>query len=520
MQTYSFQDRISRFSTLYMQVERLSRSLKQSTQDANWETISFFSRVLKDKSYSGQKCAYFLYRQAAMGLKSIIARSENREIVEAACSTLRSFSLQNMDNGCFATSQALGTLPLNLKGPKVPELPWQIQDSVTCRQIIDKAGIVPDQGRWLGRSLVYRDQNSENLLVLKLARENDCREDLLKEASWIKYLQEHYSEFSQRFDLPQIILVQDSPICSLDFTTLPCCCNFTPHPQGVTLAYLVHSDYFLYPNDPATVHKFSSEDWVEILSRNSYLLGRLSSEGILHTAPIALFHNRVQEYRRDDSGSYIWTRAGRLDRWYHSCLFPNLGVSGLRDFEHLKTHSGSAQELFRVMGEHFLSLLLIAASCFRSLRPEKMGLDENNTPVDARDLFDSDLLEQMIRTIFSSYYQGFVGSNFFQKPALQNVGALAKRMIEEMGVDNNMQEILRVEDQFSMSEQEFIAFLTSRGMERDAAQRRSKGIGEISLSTGPHLGGFNQRFSLPELTDFVSGASAACVLDKFLLSKG
>ena len=518
MQTHSFQDRISRFSNLYMQVERLSRSLEQSPHIADWDSIAFFSGVLRDKSHSGQKCAYFLYRQAAMGLKSIISRSENPELVEASCLTLRSFSLENLDQGCFATSQALGTLPLDLKGPEVPEVSYRMQEPVSWNQVLDWAGTVPEQGDWLGRSLVLRDRDSENLLVLKLARENDRMQDLAKEAAWMQYLQEHFLDPAVRFDLPQPVPVQGNAVFSLDTATLPFSCNFTPHPQGAALAYLVHSDYFVYPNHPDTVQHCSQQELLEILSRNSYLLGRLCSQGILHTAPIPLLHNRVQEYRRNDSGAYIWTRAGRLDKWYHSCMFPNLALSGLRDFEHMQSHGGNAQELFRVMGEHFLSLLLVAGSCFRSLQPERMGLDANDSPVDARDLFDPDLLEQMILEIFNNYYQGFVRSRNPEEPPLQNVRTLVDRMIQEMGVDRNMAEVLRIEDQLSMSDREFFAFLTSRGVEQDTAQRHSRGVREISLDTGPHLGGFNQRFSLPELIDFVAGATSACVLGKFLQS--
>ena len=519
MQTYSFQDRISRFSNLYMQVERLSRSLEQSPHNADQNSIAFFSGVLRDKTHSGQKCAYFLYRQAAMGLKSIIANSESPELVEIACSTLRSFSLENLDQGCFATSQALGTLPLDLKGPEVPQGSCRMQDPVSWSEILDRAGINPEQGRWYGRSLVHRDQDSENLMVLKLARENDSMQDLANEAAWMQYLQRHCQDLGVRFDLPLPVTVRGGEIFSLQTATLPFPCNFTPHPQGATLAYLVHSDYFLYPNHPETVQQFSQQELLEILSRNSYLLGRLCSEGILHAAPIPLLHNRVQEYRRNDSGGYIWTRAGRLDRWYHSCMFPNLALSGLRDFEHLQSHCGNAQELFRVMGEHFLGLLLLAGSCFRSRQPERMGLEANGTPVDARDLFDRDLLEQMILEIFNNYYQGFVRSQNPEEVPLQNVRALVDRMVQEMGVDRNMEEILRIEDQLAMSEQEFFDFLSSRGVDRETARRQAKGVREISLKTGPHLGGFNQGFSLPELIDFVAGACSACVLGKFLDSE-
>ncbi len=50
------------------------------------------------------------------------------------------------------------------------------------------------------------------------------------------------------------------------------------------------------------------------MKTNARLLAVLASCGIVHLAPIALFHNRIQSDRRRDQGRYEWFRGGRLDR--------------------------------------------------------------------------------------------------------------------------------------------------------------------------------------------------------------
>jgi hypothetical protein len=247
------------------------------------------------------------------------------------------------------------------------------------------------------------------------------------------------------------------------------------------------------------------------MARSAENLGRLSSHSILHTAAIPLFHNRTQQTRRGDAGRYIWTRKGRLDRWLDSCRYPNFGLSGLRDFEHLCLWSGQGRELFLEVGAQILSLLLVAGSTFRSKDPERVGLDRNGDPCDCRDLFDPDLLSELVSLIVTSFHQGFTGRSMPAMPASQQ--RLIERMIEELGVDNHMTETLRARDQEAMSEAEFEAFLTQRGLQPKAV---SKGAEDVTLITGPHLGDFNSVISLPELIDFTAAAAAVCISTRFL----
>ena len=134
--------------------------------------------------------------------------------------------------------------------------------------------------------------------------------------------------------------------------------------------------------------------------------------------------------------------------------------------------------------------------------------------MDTRDLFDRRFFLELIREIFRSFFAGFTGDPDPDLSAWEWEN-LVDRMIEEMGTDTHMEEILRIPDQEAMSDAEFRAHLESRGLTRKAAVAFTKGEREISLQTGPHLGGFNQRISLPELIRFLETAAALCIARRY-----
>jgi hypothetical protein len=282
------------------------------------------------------------------------------------------------------------------------------------------------------------------------------------------------------------------------------------------VAFFASTDYFAYPNDHRQEKRLGEEPFREVLFRNAWLLAKLTSRGIIHSAPIPLFHNRVQRARRNDGGLYEWQRGGRLDRWLYSCRFPNFGRSGLRDFEHFISFNGTSKQIYSHIGTHLLSLYLIAGSYFRNKDASRVGLQSNGAPADTRDLFDPGLFEELLRGAFLSYYSGFTGNPYTGESPC-NFKDLASRMIEEMGVDRHMEEILRVADQTEMSDLSFKAFLIERGIPPDKVETFQRGEKDIVVHTGPHLGGFNERISVPELIDSIGAMSALCIAGLFLL---
>jgi hypothetical protein len=207
-----------------------------------------------------------------------------------------------------------------------------------------------------------------------------------------------------------------------------------------------------------------------------------------------------------------------LDQWLASCRYPNFGMSGIRDFEHFRSVEGSGRHLYHHMGAQLLSLLLVAGSYFRSREGNRVGRDHLGRPEDARDLFDFALMERTIRAVFEEYYHGFVGKRL-SWPLAFDSKRLTQRMVDEMGVDRHMEEILRVVDQDAMSEEEFKAFLQERGYDFKEADGLRKGRGDITMETGPHLGGFNERISLPEMIEAVGAISGVCIAERYWKEK-
>jgi hypothetical protein len=136
--------------------------------------------------------------------------------------------------------------------------------------------------------------------------------------------------------------------------------------------------------------------------------------------------------------------------------------------------------------------------------------------VDARGLFDPNLFKRAITCTINEYYSGFTGGeaqpSLFPSPSEDLISSL----IDEMGVDRHMEEILRIEDQDRMDNDQFRSFLLDRGLSPDEASLHERGKANITLSTGPHLGGFNQQISVPRLINHIFSWASLCICGRFL----
>jgi hypothetical protein len=320
--------------------------------------------------------------------------------------------------------------------------------------------------------------------------------------------------FPVRFNIPTAICVEGSHLFRLEDLPLQDHHRRDIHRDAYAVAFVAHKDYFVYPNDHEKGGRLTLEEFREVMCRNAWLLGKIASLGIIHSAAVPLFHNRMQRDRRADGGLYEWPRGGRLDRWLDSCAYPNFGLTGIRDFEHLTAFEGSSRTLYHHLGSQLLSLFLVLGSYFRNKDRTRVGLDTHGRPIDARDLFDETYVRRSVWEIFVNYHQGFVGEEPKGDVPI-DLEALTARMIDEMGVDRYMEEILRVADQQRMSDEVFRRFLRERGYSAGEAGQIKKGAHDITLNTGPHLGGFNERISLPELIESVATMAALCMLGKF-----
>jgi hypothetical protein len=124
-------------------------------------------------------------------------------------------------------------------------------------------------------------------------------------------------------------------------------------------------------------------------------------------------------------------------------------------------------------------------------------------------------MRELIETTFNAYYEGFTQRKTEDRLPI-DFDTFVLRAIDEFGVDQYMEEIFRALDQQDMSDDEFSEFLLKRGISGDRIDELPKGIEDITLMTGPHLGGFNQRISLPELIHFTGTATAYCISDRYI----
>ncbi|MHC1791295.1 SidJ-related pseudokinase [Solidesulfovibrio sp.] len=491
------------FTAAYLAARRVADLAERDPAAVAPSIVAALADLLTRNDHARQTQARILYRDAAGALVTLLARGP-AELASASRAALE-LALGTPGKPRLAAAEAVGALPLpGLAGPAVT-VPEPVAEPIAFAGLLEAAGTVPGTGLVrAGRSLLAARRESGTLLVVKRLRQGEDPLGLVREAAWM----EHCAglDFPAPCHVPvplgrgraRLWAVADAPFAGPELDD-----------RGRCLAYLARADYFAYPNTPGRDGGPDAAAFAEAMGRAALLLGWLAGRGIVHEAAIPLFHNRVQRGRREDGGLYDWRLPGRLDRWLHSALHPNFGLSGIRDFEHLASVGDRPVRLYRQMGDHLISLFLVAGSYFRMRDPDLVGHGPDGAPVDARHLFDEALLARVLDAVAARYQEGFVGRPAAAVPF--DAAALARRMVEEMGVDRHMTELLRLDDQAAMTDAAFAEFLLARGMAAGVVAGLRRGEAEVAIPTGPHLGAFNSRTSLPELGEATAAAVAACL---------
>ncbi len=510
-------DRRTDFTATYMQVANLQFIIAQQPDIIRATTASALIRVLEGREHAGQRQVFFLLKKAGEALADLICRAPEKRAGEQAREGLVRILCTRTGPAFRAAAEAMGSLPLHLQGRAPASRAPRV---VSVNRLEETLGGPPRRARWVGRSLVLETlREPGRLLVLKFARHGQDLSDLAAEIGWMQHISMLGLTGRNRFVVPEPLRQDDPVIFRVQDPDLEIPPSVAIDPARLAIGFWACRGYFAYPNHRSNGKMPGKRACRVILGRTAGLLGRLSALGMIHTAPIPLFHNRVQRHRRNDGGLYEWRRGGRLDQWLASCRYPNISRSGIRDFEHFVAFSGPPARLYEHIGAQILSLVLLAGSYCRNQEKDKVGLDDKGRPVDARGLFDRKWLARLLAELFSSYYQGFTGISD-KAPCPVDLDHTSGRLIEEMGVDRHMEEFLRIAEQEAMSQAEFRDFLIGRGFSTEAACRMEKGKADIRILTGPHLGGFNQRISVPELTQYTAALAALCIMDRYWLEKG
>ncbi|WP_242637485.1 SidJ-related pseudokinase [Desulfobacter hydrogenophilus] len=495
------------FSAAYMGVKYISQHAADYPFTVTQHTLDALFSVFETARFKKAKQAFFLYHEAACTLVDMGREMEN-DIIRTIVPKLMSLLMKSSGNRLRALSQALGRLADNSPAQHSLSVPNNVMPlNIDLSHLAEKFTATGEslsadaQWTWKGRSLIVR-AGIKILGVIKFATTQDNITEIHREAVWMEWFSKNFIESVNH--VPKPICIQGRYLFSIT-DELPKGGPETLY-RSVCIVFIPYPGYYEYPN-------LKGADWKQIQSsffKSALALGRLSSQGVFHTALIPLFHNRVQQGRRNDNGRYLWEHAGRLDQWLNSSRFPNFAASGLRDFEHIACQA-KPLDLEHYTGEYLLSFILVAGSCFRNKAPHRRGTDNTRPYVNTRDLFCPDLFESLLTGVCEHYFKGLTQSETFD-PTPFNIPALVEILIEKMGFDEHMQETLRVQDQLAMDDEQFEKFLTDRGLSSIPA----KGKEEIILFTGPHLGEFNQSISIPELIAFLFKFSAICVSTYFL----
>lgn len=504
------------FSGAYLAVQYLYLHIKKSLKSIGDQTVEALFSVLESDRHKSQKQAYFLYKEAADALIHICFDLKYH-LSFRILSDLQSLLLRSAGKKHRAVSEALGSLPVSIQGPTLEE-----QTSINFYKISFDAllafggSMIKDSGQWQGRTWIYQ-LNGEKKACIKFARSDENIKELSKESEWLKFLSQNPPCHQTVFSIPVPVSIQNHHVFKIENPPQFISKNKKIHPDCIAIMFIAENEYFHYANEPCYFMDQKSAI-KEVYRRNAWLLGRLTAMGVIHKAIIPLFHNRAQQLRREDRGLYIWEQGGRLDKWLESCRYPNFSKSGLRDFEHLAPLN-NRKELRHIIGEHILGFILVMGSFFRNKAPDQKGFDMNGHPLDMRNLFDRELFSELINETVEAYYHGVTGIPLKNLSHFLN-DTLIDRLIDTMGVDQHMEEILRIQDQINMSDDDFKHFLISRGYDESIAESVPKAQNDIVLNTGPHLGGFNQTISVPELIDFLFCLSSLCISDRFIMENG
>ena len=283
------------FMAKYLAVGQLCAMAETNPAVFNLETVSILKSLFTNAIVYRQTQAYFLHREAANTLCRLAVYSQNSPVALEARLAVMDLLQTAKGRTHRAVAEALGSLPFTIEGPAIKNGHRKNIPVVGWRDFLVETGVVVhDTPFFMGRSLVGVTGNGNRVLVVKLAGAQHSSQSLRAETDWLDHMRNGDYSFPVKFHVPQPLKVQNSSLFQLEDLPVPIPENGALHPDRNAIAFLAGKDYFLYPNESIPEKRLNPDLFKEVLLRNAFLFGRLSSLGILHTAPIPLFHNRVQ----------------------------------------------------------------------------------------------------------------------------------------------------------------------------------------------------------------------------------
>lgn len=233
------------------------------------------------------------------------------------------------------------------------DLPEKMRE-IKSRRLASKGNIIRNLTRrgWRflrmqGRTVLLIDKINRNIYALKIKKQNESREELIKEYNTTLYFREHSKELKLKSDFPLPIGVSHvsgllelikPELSSYDFETMKE--KIGDHSSHLVYLYQVDNkkcDYFTYLHDPS----LSDAAFKAGNDKAVYDLFTLLCKGVVFPQLADIFHNTEHVNEREDKGRYMVLvnllrdigelGAGRLTGWKKAVEYPNVRGSGLAD---------------------------------------------------------------------------------------------------------------------------------------------------------------------------------------------
>jgi len=278
------------FSAKYLTLRHLHTVVKTSPETARSETILALNGIFHNSAISSQTQSFFLFREAAKVLCFIAVNPIDRPLAEEAYAVLLNILGTMAGNPHRATAEALGSLPVSILGPEIEARTAKNIPRVNWQEVLEGAGATGSNPPFfVGRSIVRAVNGDGRLLIVKLALAEDSPQSLYEESLWLKHLCSDGYYFPVRFNIPVVIKVRGSYLFRLENRPVSLPEKAKLHPEQYAIGFISHRDYFTYPNDHRKEKQLTREQFKEVILRNAFLFGKLTSWGIVHSAPIPLF---------------------------------------------------------------------------------------------------------------------------------------------------------------------------------------------------------------------------------------
>jgi hypothetical protein len=191
------------FTAKYFAVYELQNIADKHPEIIKNTTILMLEELFKNKGFTRQRQGFFLFRETANTLSTLIQRCNDIHVAENTLAAFKRILASVSSHAHRAAAEALGSLPVPVHGPCLPDLNINRICSTSLQEVMEKIAITPGCSPvFLGRSLVIPCNKTNRLLVLKLARASDTPESLAKEILWMDHLRSGKNRFSCRFDIP------------------------------------------------------------------------------------------------------------------------------------------------------------------------------------------------------------------------------------------------------------------------------------------------------------------------------